>query len=486
MIKKIKSLLFENKNSRQTVAKNTFWLAFSQIGSRLIRAGIMIYAARILGAEQYGVFSYALSLAGFFTVFADTGISAILTRETSKDAARRSDYFSTAFWIKLGMLITSALLLVFVAPHFSNIDAAKALLPIIAVLVIMDGIRDLAVAVFKSMERMELEALVTTLTNVGIAIFGFVILFYSQTANALATSYAASSALGTMAAVFILKEEFIKVFSNFRRELLRPLLSALGPLALFNLLGVFMLNTDTIMIGWFRDAESIGYYSVAQRVIQIFYAFPGVLASAMFPIMAKSVGENNHDKSRKLAEYGLIAVMAMALPMVLGGILLGKEIINLLYGQEYLSATLTFQILMTTLLVLFPGLILSNYNIAYNAQKKIVVAFILGSGGNVLFNFLLIPRWGIVGSAIATVIAQSLNFGYIWMVMKKINYFEIKGYFRNIIPALFAMCAGTIIMKLIGLNVIVNICMSAIIYVGYLYARKEKLLGEIISALRSK
>ncbi|PIY59464.1 flippase, partial [Candidatus Wolfebacteria bacterium CG_4_10_14_0_8_um_filter_37_11] len=48
--------------------------------SRLIRAAIIIYAARVLGAAEYGIFSYVLSFAGFFTIFADLGVSPLMTR----------------------------------------------------------------------------------------------------------------------------------------------------------------------------------------------------------------------------------------------------------------------------------------------------------------------------------------------------------------------------------------------------------------------
>jgi len=72
---KIKEFLFENKSMRQMVAKNTAWLAIGEMVSRLIRAGLIIYAARVLGTEGYGVFSYALSLAALFTIFSDIGLS---------------------------------------------------------------------------------------------------------------------------------------------------------------------------------------------------------------------------------------------------------------------------------------------------------------------------------------------------------------------------------------------------------------------------
>ena len=77
---RIKEFLFENQNTRQTIAKNTFWLSFGEITGRLLRLGIVIYAARILGAAGWGVFSYLTSLAAVFTIFTDVGLGAVLIR----------------------------------------------------------------------------------------------------------------------------------------------------------------------------------------------------------------------------------------------------------------------------------------------------------------------------------------------------------------------------------------------------------------------
>src|SRR3989344_9593781 len=137
-LSKIQSSLFENRTSRQTIAKNAFWLGVGQLGSRLLRASIIIYAARVLGAAEYGLFSYALGLAGFFTVFADIGIGQIMTRESAKNPESRSYYFSTAFWIKLVMLIFAALFIIIFIPRLSNVARIEALLPFVALLVFFD------------------------------------------------------------------------------------------------------------------------------------------------------------------------------------------------------------------------------------------------------------------------------------------------------------------------------------------------------------
>ena len=80
----LKDWLFQNRGDHQTIAKNTIWLLIGQISSRLLRSAIVIYAARILGAESWGAFSYALGIATFLTTFSDIGINALITKEASR------------------------------------------------------------------------------------------------------------------------------------------------------------------------------------------------------------------------------------------------------------------------------------------------------------------------------------------------------------------------------------------------------------------
>jgi len=128
-------------------------MATGQIGSRLFRAAIVIYAARVLGAAGYGVFSYVVGLAGFFTVLADMGIKSALTREISQKPNRAPYYFATAFWIKAVLLVLTALVIIFIAPYISKIDAIRALIPFVAFLTIFDGLREFSAAYFRGKEK---------------------------------------------------------------------------------------------------------------------------------------------------------------------------------------------------------------------------------------------------------------------------------------------------------------------------------------------
>ncbi|MBI4993493.1 flippase [Candidatus Wolfebacteria bacterium] len=479
MIARLKELLFQNRGMKQTIAKNVFWLSFSQIGSRLIRAAIIIYAARVLGAAEYGVFSYALGLSAFFTVFADIGISQILTREITQKPEEEHQYFSTAFWLKIAVLFFTTILIIFVAPHFSKIEAAKNLIPIIALITIFDGLREFSLALFRAKEKMELEALVTILTNISITIFGFIILNFSASAKSLTYSYAFSIFIGFAIGFFIAKNQFIKIFSHFQKKLIKKIFVAAYPITLLTLLGSFMLNTDLIMLGWWRAPEEIGHYSAAQKIIQLLYTLPAILATSLFPIISRYAKNKEIDKTKLIMEKSLIIVFLIAIPVFIGGVILANPIIQFIYGLQYLPAVSSLQILLFTQFLIFPQILLGNFILAHNQQKKLNFPALLGSIANIIFNSLLIPAYGIVGSSIATIIAQGINTSLNWRVAKKISDISILKHLKKIITSAIIMGIFSFILNKFNINIIANIIISTLIYLSALYLLKEKIITEI-------
>lgn len=479
MFATLKRLFLENRNTRQTVFKNVFWLSFGQIAGRLIRAAVIIYAARVLGAADYGIFSYALGLAGFFTIFADIGINSILTREASQKPAERSQYFATALWIKFGLLVLTTLLIVLVAPYFSKIEAARILIPFVALLTIFDGIREFANSFLRALEKMEVEAFVNTVTNIAITAAGFAILAVSATAYSLTLVYALAGGVGSLFAISLLWREFRGSISNFRWELLRPLLTAAIPFALMGILGAFMLNTDMIMLGWWRTPAELGFYSSAQKIVQVLYTLPGILAAALFPVISRLVGQARHEEVRVLMGHATAAAFLAAIPLTVGGAVLATPIMSFLYGAEYIPGALAFQFIVATTLLAFPGTLVGNLILAYNQQKKVAWGVALGSIGNIAFNALLIPPLGIMGAAIATVVAQTLSNGYMWYVIQRTSAFQTFSHLTKIVGAGLVMGVCAFALNLLGLHILVTIAVSGLVYIGSLVLFREHVIGEI-------
>ena len=185
MFAKIKDWLFNNKTLSQTVAKNAFWLFASKAVSGLLRAGLVIYAARILGAASWGAFSYALGIATFLTVFSDIGINGLITKEASRNPELKERYLSTAFFIKISAVFVFILAAIAFFPQLTNIQEAAKIMPILIFVFAFDTLRDLGSALSRALEKMQIESLINIFTNAAILILGFISVSESSSVSAL-------------------------------------------------------------------------------------------------------------------------------------------------------------------------------------------------------------------------------------------------------------------------------------------------------------
>ena len=109
---------------------------------------------------------------------------------------------------------------------------------------------------------------------------------------------------------------------------------------------------------------------------------------------------------------------------------------------------------------------------------------VVGEGAaRVVLDLALIPKFGIVGSSIATLIAQILSNAYLWHTMKSINRFSIMPRLKKVAGAGIAMGITTVILLLLGTQVVVNVVASGVIYVFALKLLKDPLFEETLAIL---
>jgi O-antigen/teichoic acid export membrane protein len=483
MFKKIKAFLFKNTSTKQTVAKNTVWLSISNFGGRIIKAGVIIYAARVLGTDGYGVFSYAITLAGFLTLFMDPGINGILIRDASKASEEeRRTIFSTTFVIKIFLLLIGVAVIIFAAPYFTTLPGAKVLLPIVAIILALDTLREFFFSLIRAREEMQKEAGIFLLTNLGILLFGFLFLYLAANAKSFSWGYVAGDAIGTVAAIIVLRKYFKSIFSDFSSKLVLPILKSAWPFAISGALGLLFTNSDILIISWMRSASDVGIYSAAIRIIQTLYLIPGIIQYATLPLISR-IAKKDNAKFRDVLQRTLVMVLFASIPLAIGGMILGTSIMGLVFGASYRTGGLSFEILAATLLFDFPAAVIINALFAYDHQKSLVASSAFGGVINVGLDLLLIPVFGIAGSAVATLIAQAANNWYLWHAMEKVNHFEVMGQIKKIAAASVVMGVLSIIFLLTGVNVVVNVILSIIIYFGLLKIFKEPILSEVFQLL---
>lgn len=483
MIAFLRRFFLTNRSTGQVLIKNTAWLFAGEIVGRLIRFWIVIYAARVLGASEYGVFSYALSIAAFATIFADIGLSALLTRETSRAPELRQKYFNAILLVKLFLIALVAIGTYFIVPLISNVAGVIALIPLIIAMFAFDSLREFGFGIHRSLEKMELEATTKIIMNALITALGFAALWYSTTARSLAVGYAVGAGIGCLLTFWLLRGFLSGLRGGIDWALMWPVLKLSWPIGMLQLLGAITVNINMVLLGWWRSPEELGYFGAAQKVILLLYVIPALLASAVFPAFSRfALGA--HDKFRELFEKSVAVCQMLALPLAFGGIAISPQIMSLLFGPDYLPGSLALGILLFTLIIVFPSSIFSNALFAYNRQRIFMWFVIVGVVSNLLLGWLLIPRFGIEGAALATLGSQLITNIFVWRAMRKTNRFRILTYLRRVI--LVSMLCGLIsyVLAGAGMPTLGIIAIAAGFYAILLYLMREPLLLQLRRMVR--
>ncbi|MDP2788579.1 MAG: flippase [bacterium] len=477
-MQKLRNFLFSNSNTRQTIVKNTFWLFMAEASGRLLKMGLIIYAARKLGADGWGIFAYAISVASLLMLFSDIGISSLIIRDTIQKKDGYQIFISTALLLKIILLLISTAAVFFISPYISNIEEARILFPIIGLIFLFDAIREVGFAINRALEKMEREMMIKVIMNSIILVLGIILVSVKPLPIAVAIAYATGSGIGAFLISIMIKNHILELITKTDLKTLKLVLKTALPFAIITLTGSIMANTDIYMLSIWKTPEDIGMYSVAQRFYQFILIIPSMIASATLPLMSR-LANNDNDKFRIVLEKTISAFMIIGIPIAFGGLVLADQIMPLVFGPIYINAIPVLQIFMIMLLTSFPLILLINTTLVYNEQKKLVLANIFGVLMNVILNYLLIPKFGITGAALATLVSSAIVTFIVWVKIKKINHFEILPSFKNIFLPVMAMTLATLALKYLGIHVLLNIIISALIYLAVIFLKEKSLIEEI-------
>lgn len=484
----IKNFFLKNTSTGQTIAKNTFWLFFGQIVSRLIRVIIVVYGARILGVSDWGAFSYALAIAAFFTIFLDFGINAVITRESIHDLKKQEEYFATSLIIKIIAFVALSILIISFAPEVvgwftKGEDTGKimALIPFVILIMGFDGLRDFAATLSRAWEKMEIESFIQITTNTVIVVASFIALAFVVSPQSLAIGYTVGTGVGMCMAFWPFRHYLKDIFKKIKPALFKPIVYAAWPFGMLGLVGVINLNIDVVMLGWYRSLETVGQYSSAQKIAQLMQSIPGLISIAFFPALVKAL---KTDQFKRLFEKSTRVLFVLVVPIIIFSIIYAQEIIFFLFGEQYIPASRTFQIMSLTFMTTFFGASFGNALFALGKEKKLLTYIGVGIVGNVLFNILFIPEFGSSGAALSTVLVSFITIAYLYFVLKKQLAFSVFKKMGRIGLATIFMVVFSYVLWIIHVHVIIAGIISIAAYAGLLFSLKEEALHDVVGIIK--
>lgn len=179
-----------------------------------------------------------------------------------------------------------------------------------------------------------------------------------------------------------------------------PVLHSARPLALHALLGLVMFNADVLFLRGFHGAAAVGVYVAIYAPVSFFLNVGVTYYHSLLPALARAHGEGRVD--RTTFQLGVRQVLALGIPVAVGGMLVADSLLKTLYGPEYLVGGPALGLLLLSL----PVALIRNVGqaglVASDRHPLVLAASVRGAALNLVLNALLIPRWGLLGAASAT------------------------------------------------------------------------------------
>lgn len=217
--------------------------------------------------------------------------------------------------------------------------------------------------------------------------------------------YIASLIIAGISSFFIIKPYAVRRYdANHNAPALKDLFIKSLPLAPISLFSFMMLWSDTIMVGYFLDNEKVALYNVAAKISYISLFFLGALDATIYP---RLLAVYNHQPERLWSFFWQATALVVVVLFVVTGVMYAlSDYLLVVFKPEYLTASGVLALLLFAQLLRATSLTFSFMFIAREKVRFLNISLTIAMVINLLANIILIPRLGIEGAAIATLIAN--------------------------------------------------------------------------------
>lgn len=480
-------------STARKILSNTLSQIIGKFLVAILGLAVIKISTNYLSVGGYGEYVAIYEFLAFFGIAADLGLFTIAVKEMSEDESKIPIIIGNILTLRT-ILVTLTMLIaiatVFAIPKYADtrIPIGVALASITVFLAILNGT---TTSVLQAKLKMHIASLSTVLGKIVSVGFMFYIVFFGFPQDNDTGFYMLILAgiLGNLVMVLV-TDHFVRKITplkyRFDLKLWKEVLIKSLPYGLALILNTIYFRIDSILILFLRGTSEVGIYGVAMKMLENFAILPLYFMNSVLPILTRAIKEKT-DHYKKIINHAFDFLVAMSIPMVVGGCILAYPIIFVISTPEFLTrlsdgyygSDIAFQILVFALLFQFINVLFAFVMIAVDKQSRLL--YINGAGVvfNIITNFIFIPHYGFVGAAVTSVLSEFLILIISWNLAKKYLPFKIN--FKNLFKIIFsALTMGLIIYLLQPLtykyiqnwNVIPLIIIGGSVYTAMLFVTK--------------
>ena len=413
--------------------KNISWLSIEKLFRVIFGITIGVWVARYLGPKNFGMLSFACSIVGILTVISSLGLQQIVFKEILRNKSQKNVAMGTAFLLR--MIGTGFVLLgLHVLFPFMRVDD-----PTVGLLIYILSFSLLCkdffiIGIHFQSKVLSKYAVLSGLLSLIICSLIRVFLILNQYPLVY---FAIIILLDTvLQAVF-----FIIFYTKDNQSVLKwkadltmgkKFLSHCWPFLFSGIISTIHMKIDQIILQEMIGAMAVGYYAVAERISGSAIYIPITISSSFLPTIINARMRNQREytiKIQKLFDFMIISCLIIGLPIIV----FSKEIITLLYGQEFITSAKILSIYVICIFFIAVESVHRKWLISENLERYIFFVHLIGIIANICFDIILIQFYGVIGAAYGTLLAYIFSFFFSALVFKPIRppfFMIIKGVFN--------------------------------------------------------
>lgn len=393
-------------------------LVFGIIGYMLM-FGFKIFAARFLGPDKLGLVEMSTTILNIGSIIALLGIHVGVSRyiavyEERGDFQKLNGYLKFIFrWPIITSLAVSILIFI-AAPaingFFNFDDIFIPIIRIIALAIPFKAVNEIIYQIFYAKNRVFIQNIGNNIIERVVLLAGiFLVYFFHWGIIPIIWLFFVSVFFAFIFNLVYLKTKIIFEKTHTSVTDYRGWLAFSLPLFFANTFNFALNWTDNIVIGKFMTSADVGVYAVSFSLASFLLFFQTSFVSVFVPIISRLYAKKDDDGVLLVYKKAQYWAFSIALPFAFVLIFFTKNLINFIYGKSFMGSTVPLIILAVGFLFnVYTGVNLALIKVA----KQTVFLFktkLLMTGLNVILNVILIKKYGIVGAAIATTFALSLE-----------------------------------------------------------------------------
>ncbi|MFA5934664.1 MAG: flippase [Candidatus Paceibacterota bacterium] len=393
----------------QKYFRNTGWLFISRIVSMIITFLTTMFIARTLGPGNFGQLNYSLSFVGVISTLTTLGVDTVLYRDLIKNPTRKNEYMGSAFLIKLIGGILTTVLVILSGLFLAENDVSKIIILILSGTFLFNAFQ-IIIYEFQAQVKSKYISIIGIFITLILNTLKVLVLVNDRGVIYLAAILLLESILYTSLYLYIYKEKLNgNIFEwKFNKKIAIVLLKDSWPIIMAGAFGLIYGRIDQVLIKHLMNIVDVGIYSSAVAITEVWYFLPNIITSSLFPaiVNAKITSEElYHSRMRKI----VLLLLSISLSTAIITTIFAPFLINIIYGSAFMGASSILRIYVWSNVGMFLGILSTIYLIAENKEKTLAFITFIPMITNVTLNLLWIPKFGLAGSAYATLMSYSLG-----------------------------------------------------------------------------